>query len=232
MRAPAFAQRRQRGTTLLEALVAFLVLSLGMLTVVRVQTQLRFNSDVARQRSEAVRLGQEDLETLRAFSVLAASAGARAYAEAVSASHQVDSSTGFATNTRYTVARQIDAAGAPHAKNATVTVSWSDRSGDTQQVTLNSVIAGADPAYSGALVVARRKSPSRSSSDPAGNSSRTSTGALVSAVDTTRVTTPVSELVSAVTATMSSPAETSFAKAGSTHALASVTRRATGPVSP
>ena len=150
-----FPHRRQRGTTLLEALVAFLVLSLGMLTVARVQTQLRANSDVARQRSEAVRLGQDDLETLRSFSVLAASAGARAYADVTSSARAVDSAAGYATNTRYLVTRQIDAANAPRAKSANVTVSWTDRAGDTQRVVLHSVISGTDPAYSGALAMPR-----------------------------------------------------------------------------
>ena len=147
--------RRQRGTTLLEALVAFLVLSLGMLTVARVQTQLRFNSDVARQRSEAVRLGQDELETLRAFSVIAASGTARSFADVATASRTVDSTTGHASNTRYLVARQVDAASAPHAKTASVTVSWTDRAGDPQHVVLDSLISGTDPAYSGALGLSR-----------------------------------------------------------------------------
>ncbi len=170
MNRPAFARitasssaARQRGTTLLEALVAFLVLSLGMLTVARVQTQLRLNSDVARQRSEAVRLGQEDLESLRAFSIVAASAAsgsARSYADVTSAASGVDSAAGYAINTRYRVARQIDPVDAinpnraPNAKDAAVTVSWSDRSGAAQQVVLNSIIAGSDPAYTGALGIA------------------------------------------------------------------------------
>ncbi len=148
-------RKRQRGTTLLEALVAFLVLSLGMLTVARVQTQLRFNSDVARQRSEAVRLGQDELETLRAFSVVAASGAARSFADVATASRTVDSSTGHASNTRYLVARQVDAASAPHAKTASITVSWTDRAGDAQHVVLDSVISGSDPAYSGALGLPR-----------------------------------------------------------------------------
>jgi len=157
MRALVQPQRakRQRGTTLLEALVAFLVLSLGMLTVARVQTQLRFNSDVARQRSEAVRLGQDELETLRAFSVVAASGAARSFADVTTASRTVDSTTGYASNTRYLVARQVDAASAPHAKTASVTVSWTDRAGDPQHVVLDSVISGTDPAYSGALGLSR-----------------------------------------------------------------------------
>ena len=171
---PQRSPRRQRGTTLLEALVAFLVLSLGMLTVARVQTQLRFNSDVARQRSEAVRLGQDELETLRAFSVVtssvvAASGAARSYADITTASRTVDSSTGYATNTRYLVARQVDAASAPHAKAASVTVSWTDRAGDTQHVVLDSVISGTDPAYSGALGLPRSSTQAKGAFSRAAN---------------------------------------------------------------
>ena len=146
--------RRQRGTTLLEALVALLVLSLGMFSVARVQTTLRLNADMARQRSEAVRLAQEDMERLRAFSVIAATAGARAYADIVNATTAVDASTGYASNTRYQVSRSIANAGVPNAKTASVAVTWADRVGSEHQVVLNSVIAGSNPAYSGALSVA------------------------------------------------------------------------------
>ena len=146
---------RQSGSTLLEALIAFLVLSLGMLAVARVQTHLRLGAELARQRSEAVRLAQEDIESLRAFSALAASAGARSYEGVASATRTVDSSTGYASNTRYLVQRRIDAASAPQAKMASINVNWTDRSGNAQQVALHSIIAATDPAYSGALGLAR-----------------------------------------------------------------------------
>ncbi len=159
MNAPHNPHRRQRGTTLLEALVAFLVLSLGMLSVARVQTQLRLHADVARQRAEAVRLGQEDMERLRAFAVIAHSAGERAYADIASASTAVDAEAGFATNTRYVVTRQIDSTALSHAKSAAVTVGWTDRSGSAQQVVLSSIIAESNPAYSGALGIAPTSAP-------------------------------------------------------------------------
>lgn len=145
--------RRQHGTTLIEALIALLVLSLGMFAVARMQTQLRLNSDLARQRSEAVRLAQQDLERLRAFSVIAATGGARAFADIVNATTVVDASTGYASNTRYTVARSVSEAAAPNAKNASVVVGWADRAGADQQVELNSLISGGNPAYTGALSV-------------------------------------------------------------------------------
>jgi Tfp pilus assembly protein PilV len=144
-------RQAQRGTTLLEALIAFLVLSVGMVAIARLQGHMRLDADAARQRSEAVRLAQEDLETLRGFATLrtTAAAGTRAFDSIASASRSVD------TGTAYLIERQITAAGALAAKSATVTVSWTDRSGTLQQVALHSIVAGTDPALSGALALAR-----------------------------------------------------------------------------
>lgn len=153
---PVRGPRRQCGTTLLEALIAFLVLSLGMLAIARAQTQLRLNAELARQRSEAVRLAQEDIESLRAFAVLASAPGMPSFDAIASASRSVGAGSIGATNTSYRVARQIDPASMPSAKNLRVTVDWVDRSGAAQQVALASVIAGTAPSFSGALGLARR----------------------------------------------------------------------------
>jgi type IV pilus modification protein PilV len=154
-------RRSQRGTTLLEGMVAFLVLSLGMLSVVRVQTQLRLNSDVARQRSEAVRLAQEDLEKMRAFSSIAIRAGANAYAGLATGASSIDASSGQPSNTTYALKREVSDTDVPNAKAATVSVAWDDRNGTQQRVVLNSVISASDPAYAGALKVAPRLQPVR-----------------------------------------------------------------------
>ena len=161
MSARHFTRRSLRGTTLLEGMVAFLVLSLGMLSVVRVQTQLRLNSDVARQRSEAVRLAQEDLEKMRAFSSIAIRAGANAYAGLAAGTSSIDASSGQPSNTTYALTREVSDTDVPNAKSATVSVAWDDRNGTLQQVVLNSVISGSDPAYAGALKVAPRLQPVR-----------------------------------------------------------------------
>ncbi|MFZ2653133.1 MAG: hypothetical protein WA210_23870 [Burkholderiaceae bacterium] len=155
-------QRKQRGTTLLEGLVAFLVLSLGMLSVVRVQTQMRLTSDVARQRSEAVRIAQEDVEKMRAFSVIAVRAGASAYASLASASSNIDAHSGQPSNTNYVLTREVSAASTPRSKNVNVSVAWDDRTGARQRVSLSTLIAGHDPAYSGALKLIPKAAPLRS----------------------------------------------------------------------
>jgi Tfp pilus assembly protein PilV len=139
--------RRQHGTTLFEALVAFLVLSLGMLAIARLQGHLRLNADVARQRSEAVRMAQQDMESLRGFGAVTAAPGLRTFEAIASATRSVD------TGTAYVMVREITPTGMPHAKTASITVSWTDRSGTAQQVVLHSIVTGVDPALSGALTL-------------------------------------------------------------------------------
>ena len=148
-------RHRQRGTTLIEAMLAFLVLALGMLAISRAQSHMRLHADVSRQTSEAVRLAHEELESLRSFTGLAAAAGVASYAGIGSRSHDVDAASGYLTNTRYRVQRQVDELAAAPAKAVTLSVSWDDRSGSAQQVALHSFIAGIDPAHTGALGLTR-----------------------------------------------------------------------------
>ena len=133
-------RNKQRGASLLEALITFLLLSVGMLTLMRVQTFLRDSADAARQRSEAVRLAQQDLEQLRGF------ASAAAYNAIAGGAADV---TPAASNTRYTLTRVAQPE--PGLKTIQVTLSWSDRNGEPQQLRLHSMMAAHDPAYSGAL---------------------------------------------------------------------------------
>ena len=134
---------RQRGTTLIEALVAFLVLSLGLLAMARMQSQLRLNADFARQQSEAVRIAQQEMESLRAFATTDA-ASARSFEAIVTAARHVDNGTA------YDLVRDVAPAGPPHAKTASISVRWTDRSGTVHRYVLHSIITGVDPALSGA----------------------------------------------------------------------------------
>lgn len=133
-----------RGTSLVEALVALAVMAFGMLAVVGVQSTLRLNADVAKQRSEAVRIGQEAIEAARAFTAVDNPASGQASYGAI-ATAGATSVSGYTTNTSYTVTRTVAERSDPARKELRVEVAWTDRSGQAQQITLDSTIAAIDP---------------------------------------------------------------------------------------
>jgi hypothetical protein len=119
-----------------------------MIALAHVQGNLRLDGDVARQRSEATRLAQEDMETLRGFATTGNAAGMRSFDAFSSTSHTVN---GVAADQ---LDRDIAAADIPHAKLASATVSWTDRSGEAQQIDLHTIIVGTDPVLRGSLALA------------------------------------------------------------------------------
>jgi type IV pilus modification protein PilV len=132
-----------RGVTLIEALVALLVLAIGMLAVARLQPALRQHAEGARQRSEALRLAQADLERLRGFD--SAASGPRSFDAIAAFDQDVDGG--------YRLRRDVDASALAHAKQIRVGVTWTDRSGAAQQVALDSIVARIDPVLAGGAVL-------------------------------------------------------------------------------
>lgn len=134
------ARRHQQGASLVEGLVALLVLSLSLVATVRLQTWLRQHSDLARERSEAVQLAQQALETQRGFPDLTA----------FDRDPPRDAS---ASTNAATFRLRHDTALDEGLKTARVTVHWQPRSGDEQQLQLASSTARLAPAYSALLDV-------------------------------------------------------------------------------
>ncbi|WP_235539275.1 prepilin-type N-terminal cleavage/methylation domain-containing protein [Pelomonas sp. Root662] len=154
---------RQRGVTLIEALVALMVMSFGMVALVTLMGNLRRSGDVAKQRSEAMRLAQADLAQVRSFYTLTKpnpantaefdyenDIGSDAWSETVP-----DSNTTFAISrnvSQLTAGREIS------AKSVQVTVTWKDRAAKStdgsQSLELSTLVARVEPAFSGALSIA------------------------------------------------------------------------------
>ncbi|MDQ3060284.1 MAG: InlB B-repeat-containing protein [Pseudomonadota bacterium] len=130
------------GFVLLEALVAMLVLSFGMLAVAGFQTTLSLNSDVAKQRTEATRLAQQKLEELRTFENMTVYAS-----KMVSGNDAITTNASFARSWTVTSAAAVDS-----GRSIAVTAAWTDRAGDAQQVQLFSYIAKMDPATMAGLL--------------------------------------------------------------------------------
>lgn len=141
-------RRPQRGISLIEALVALAVMALGMMGLVGVQSTLRSTSDVAKQRSEAVRIAQIEIERWRAFTALSGGPGTN-YADMADATATV-----AGTNATFTQTTDVSTMTAPRPGTAmSVTVSWTDRTDQAQSVQLATVIAGIAPELAGTLSV-------------------------------------------------------------------------------
>jgi Tfp pilus assembly protein PilV len=147
--------RLGRGVSLIEALVAVAVMAFGMLGVVGLQTTLRANADLSKQRSEATRIAQEKMEQWRNYSVLTipdcsvAPPPAKAFDCKTNFSETVP---GYTTNTAYTVAGTITPSGVATHKTMVVEVSWDDRNGDRQSLRSLSALARISPALAATAV--------------------------------------------------------------------------------
>jgi len=160
------APRPARGASLLEALIAMLIMALGMLGIAAMQAKQRAHADVAKQRSEAVRIAQEDIENFRAFGTLVSDAGVAnnlAYAGVLdnAGAKSVLAGTVTTTNATYTIARDIVTSTDPRTKDLRVAVSWVNREGVSESVVLRSMIAGIDPRLAAAMAIAPGGSPVR-----------------------------------------------------------------------
>ena len=161
---------QQLGISLIEALVALAVMAFGVMGVAGLQVTMRQNADISKQRSEAVRIAQEAIETGRSFTVLSTPpmAGAGPVARTYEDIKTTAASTviGYTTNTAYTVSSEvIDGTevdpGAPRVKTLRVTVAWADRSGQMQSIQLNTSIAGVAPELAGSLSIPANGTPTR-----------------------------------------------------------------------
>lgn len=130
------------GFVLLEALVALLVVTGGMLGLSQLQNMLARNSDLAAQRTEATQLASECMESMRALRTTADW-------NSLPGTRCPPSVAGRNTNFTRTVALGSTVADA--MRTASVTVSWIDRENNPQSVNLFSYLANTDPAASGML---------------------------------------------------------------------------------
>jgi hypothetical protein len=130
----------------------------GTLAVLGVQTSLRLNADIAKQRNEALRIAQEQLERARAFDDM------DAYRDDIVTGLPA-AAAGYATaNASYLFQVEVESpAGenAPQHKNLVVTVSWTDRANEAQTLQLRSVVHGVPPALPGSLALPGNTGPVR-----------------------------------------------------------------------
>jgi len=139
------APGRQRGFTVLEAMVALLVSAFGLLGLVGMQMTLSRSADVAKQRGEATRLAQEPIEDMRSFTAIDAVEGQQSWAELAGGTDDAQ------TNVTYTRTVTLLGSSSDPMRFAMSEVTWNDRANEQQSVVMRSVVSRTDPADVGAL---------------------------------------------------------------------------------
>jgi prepilin-type N-terminal cleavage/methylation domain-containing protein len=155
------------GFALIEILVSLVIIAFGMLALASMQLTLSRSADVSKQRSEAVRLAQEKMECLRAYTQVPASTTTSANRNCVGALLAVNTWDGYGaagttndpvnpitspySNTSYTRSWTLTGSTADAMRALSVTLSWTDRAGQPQMYTVNSVIARNDADGGGSL---------------------------------------------------------------------------------
>jgi type IV pilus modification protein PilV len=112
-------QRSLQGFTLIEAMVTVLVLSIGLIGVTKMQLSIALNTQLARQRSEAVLIAQSKIEGFRSTGTCVAATD-----PAVTA---VQGSVSYTLTTACT-------------PQVTVTVTWADSRGASNNVVFSTML--------------------------------------------------------------------------------------------
>jgi prepilin-type N-terminal cleavage/methylation domain-containing protein len=151
--------RRQRGFSLIESLIALVVTAFGLLAIAGVGVKLAHSEDIARQRGEAARLAQEKIEDLRGFTQISAAAGKKSWNGLASGTDEITDGTllngeAYRANTTFERSWTLLDGVNDAWRRLQVTVAWADSangSADKQSLTFTTVISKTDPADVGSL---------------------------------------------------------------------------------
>ncbi|MGP8306432.1 type IV pilus modification PilV family protein [Vibrio sp. YIC-376] len=126
---------KQKGFSLLEVLIAFLLLGVGALGLTKLNVYLERESEYAIKSIEALRLAENKLEWFR-------TRGASAAVSAMPVADFDSIATGSSTAGAYTLQWQVPPATVSGSlKTIVITSSWEDRMGQTQSVQLKTMLS-------------------------------------------------------------------------------------------
>ncbi|MNZ52311.1 hypothetical protein D3C78_701550 [compost metagenome] len=173
--------KRMSGFSLIEALIAFLIIGVGLLGAAKMQALLSTDSAVSQQRDEAVVVAQDLIERFRGFTALPTTSGRVAYDDiASSATAETVSGINASYNRSWTVEEccidqttQTNACPAANCgsnemrwKNLSVAVSWTDKGNTANNINLTTKISRLAPAQDAALLVASAGTGGTGTSQP------------------------------------------------------------------
>lgn len=157
-------RNRNAGFSLIEVLIAVVVMSVGLLALASLQMSLIRSSSETKAQSVGLALGKQQLENLRSFTTMAEYASnivdstpadvtesGVTYGFTVTVDHYAFDGTDFVKVADNATESTLSAAGyvlGRDFKDVTVVVDWTDAAGNAQTVTLDDLIDGLNPADS------------------------------------------------------------------------------------
>jgi len=131
----------QTGQGLIETLMIVLFVGISVVALITFQHHMNYSTSLARQQSDATIVTQNEIETLRDFSVLTTTAGYVAYSGIASGSGNVT-----VGNTTYTMTWTVTSFVNPTYKTIDITTTWNDYYGTAHSIRIVSNVAGVDPS--------------------------------------------------------------------------------------
>ncbi len=192
-----------RGSSMIEVLIAFLVLALGITSLVSFQARITNDSSYAKARSDATNIASTKIEQLRNY-------------ESLAVYDAIASGTDTVSGTTQTYTRVWTVTTTGNYKTVQVAVSWPDRTGSATAdttVTLNTIIARVDPVQTPLAVGstttttvtsttwATTTTTSTSSTSTSSSSTTTATSTTTTTTTTTSTSTTSSTTTSSTTTT-------------------------------
>jgi type II secretory pathway pseudopilin PulG len=146
--------RSEKGFSIIEALIGFAIFSIGFIALATIQSNLAYHSDIAKQKTEAIRFAQNEIEALRNFSEITGTTDSWNSLTSTSTpilrdSYSLPNKT-ISINTVFNIQRSIDSDINKTFRLVSAVISWPDRKGITQSMTLASIVSKSssiDSAY-------------------------------------------------------------------------------------
>jgi type IV pilus assembly protein PilV len=139
---------KHKGQGLIESIIALLIISGGVIGLVKFERRIAYYHNIAQQQAEATILATRQIESMRGFGVINNTSGYTSYQ---SIANGASTSTG--PNAVYTLTwTVITSTTNPTYKTVNVTVSWLDRQGASQSIQLSTIILGLDPALEASII--------------------------------------------------------------------------------
>ncbi len=193
--ARGYRSKRSRGFSLIEAMIAFLIIGIGFLGISKLQLFVSTGSGSSQQRTQALHMAQDKIECFRAWP----SSCAGSYAAITAGTDAAITHNGAVFRRSWTVNDHSD----PTYKGITVQVLWSNREGDIDD-------EDPDPSRQVTLLTKISDIPSVGTAGSTTSGSATSTSSTATNVSTTttssvQTTTTTAAPTTAATTTTTAP---------------------------